>query len=107
MFYDIISELEIAVDKEAWRKHLKTLGERIVSTVSMNELLAEFLDTYEENLDDIDWEYSPTQFLVSLNEPIEGSVAKKNEWRDYTEPEEEMDNDEEDYRRDPYSPWNY
>ena len=39
-------------------------------------------------------------------EGYRGEIAWQNRWRDYTEPEEEMDDDEEDYRRDPYSPWN-
>jgi hypothetical protein len=40
-------------------------------------------------------------------EGYRNEIAYQNRWRDYTEPEEEMDDDEEDYRRDPYSPWNY
>ena len=89
MFYDIISELEVAVDKAAWQKHLRQLGERVVASVSIEEILAEFLDTYTENIDDIDWEYSSDQFLVYLNEPIEETIAMKNQWRDYREPEDE------------------
>lgn len=89
MFYDVVSELEIAVDKKAWQKHLKELGERVVASVPLEELLAEFLDTYPENIDDIDWEYSPDQFLVCLNDEIEESIPTKNQWRDYRDPDDE------------------
>lgn len=89
MFYDIISELEIAVDRKAWEKWYKSLDERVKASTSTQELLAEFLDTYTENIDDIDWEYSPDQFLVCLNEPIEETVASRNQRRDYRDPEDE------------------
>lgn len=39
-------------------------------------------------------------------EGYRNEIAYQNRWRDYTDPEEEMDDAEEDYRRDPYSPWN-
>ena len=89
MYYDVISELEIAVDRKPWIKWYASQEERVVASVSTEELLAEFLDTYTENIDDIDWEYSPDQFLVCLNEPIEETVASRNQWRDYRDPEDE------------------
>ena len=51
----------------------------------------------EEDDDQEEWE----------REGYRNEIAYQNRWRDYTEPEEEMDDAEEDYRRDPYSPWNY
>lgn len=39
-------------------------------------------------------------------EGYRNEIAYQNRWRDYTDPEGEMDDAEEDYRRDPYSPWN-
>jgi hypothetical protein len=53
-------------------------------------------------LSDIDLELQDWEREGDRNE-----IASQNRWRDYTEPEEEMDDAEEDYRRDPYSPWNY
>ena len=54
-------------------------------------------DWFEDDDDQEDWE----------REGYRNEIAYQNRWRDYTEPEEEMDDAEEDYRRDPYSPWNY
>ena len=107
MFYDVISELEIAVDRNAWENWYAKQDSRWRDCVKIEEVVAEFLGTYTENIDYIDWEYTPEQFRVCLNDAIEETIAMKNQWRDYTDPEEEMDDDEEDYRRDPYSPWNY
>ena len=89
MFYDVISELEVVVDRKAWEKWYASLGERVIASTTTQELLAEFLDTYTENIDYIDWEYSQSQFLVCLNEPIEETIAMKNQWRDYRDPEDE------------------
>lgn len=53
-------------------------------------------DWFPEDDSQEDWE----------REGYRNEIAYQNRWRDYTEPEEDMDDDEEDYRRDPYSPWN-
>lgn len=52
-------------------------------------------------LEDIDSELEDWEREGDRNE-----IAYQNRWRDYSDPEEEMDDAEEDYRRDPYSPWN-
>ena len=61
-----------------------------------------FLKDCLDILSDIDLELQDWEREGDRNE-----IAYQNRWRDYTEPEEEMDDAEEDYRRDPYSPWNY
>lgn len=61
------------------------------------ELLAEFIDTYSDNIDYIDWEYSSEQILVCLNEQIEETVAMKNQWRDYREDDSDVEIEEEDF----------
>ena len=61
-----------------------------------------FLKDCLDVLSDIDLELQDWE-----REGYGNEIAYQNRWRDYTEPEEEMDDAEEDYRRDPYSPWNY
>lgn len=60
-----------------------------------------FLKDCLDVLSDIDLELEDWEREGDRNE-----IAYQNRWRDYTDPEEEMDDAEEDYRRDPYSPWN-
>ena len=59
-------------------------------------VLPEYSPGPEDDDDQEEWE----------KEGYRNEIAYQNRWRDYTDPEEEMDDDEEDYRRDPYSPWN-
>ena len=89
MFYDVISELEVAVDRNAWENWYAKQDLRWKDCVEIEEVVAEFLDTYTENIDYIDWEYTPEQFRVCLNEPIEETIAMKNQWRDYRDPDDE------------------
>ena len=97
MYYEIIDDngLEVLVDKKAWENYLKQYVKRDTTFVSKQELLAEFIETYSDNIDDIDWDYSSEQILVYLNEPIEETIAMKNQWRDYREDDFEIE--EEDY----------
>lgn len=60
-----------------------------------------FLKDCLDVLSDIDLELEDWE-----REGYRNETAYQNRWRDYTDPEEEMDDAEEDYRRDPYSPWN-
>ena len=96
MYYDRIDDLEVAIDRKDWKNYLKRLGDRVVASVPLEELLAEYLETDSENIDYVDWDYSKEQFRVCLNDEIEESIATKNQWRDYREPEEESDIDLED-----------
>lgn len=99
MQYEIIDEngLEVLVDKNAWANYLKQFSKQDIVYISKQELLAEFIDTYSDNIDDIDWDYSSNEFLVLLNEPIEETVAMKNQWRDYREDEDDTEIEEEDF----------
>ena len=99
MNYKIIDEngLEVLVDKNAWVNYLKQFSKQDIVYVSKQELLAEFIDTYSDNIDDIDWDYSSDEFLVLLNEPIEETIAMKNQWRDYREDDSDVEIEEEDF----------
>ena len=99
MNYKIIDEngLEVLVDKNAWINYLKQFSKQDIVYVSKQELLAEFIDTYSDNIDDIDWDYSSDEFLVLLNEPIEETIAMKNQWRDYREDDSDVEIEEEDF----------
>lgn len=99
MNYKIIDEngLEVLVDKNAWVNYLKQFSKQDIVYVSKQELLAEFIDTYSDNIDDIDWDYSSEEFLVLLNEPIEETIAMKNQWRDYREDDSDVEVEEEDF----------
>ena len=99
MNYKIIDEngLEVLVDKNAWVNYLKQFSKQDIVYVSKQELLAEFIDTYSDNIDDIDWDYSSEEFLVLLNEPIEETIAMKNQWRDYREDDSDVEIEEEDF----------
>lgn len=99
MQYEIIDEngLEVLVDKNAWANYLKQFSKQDIVYISKQELLAEFIDTYSDNIDDIDWDYSSDKFLVLLNEPIEETIAMKNQWRDYREDEDDTEIEEEDF----------
>ena len=99
MNYKIIDEngLEVLVDKNAWVNYLKQFSKQDIVYVSKQELLAEFIDTYSDNIDDIDWDYSSDEFLVLLNEPIEETIAMKNQWRDYRDDDSDVEVEEEDF----------
>jgi hypothetical protein len=95
MYYDIIDDngFEVLVDRKAFENYLKGCKDSIY--VPKQEILAEFIDTYSENIDDIDWNYSSDKILVYLNEPIEETIAMQNQWRDYRDDDFEIE--EEDY----------